>query len=196
MMPDEEPPERRQQSRRRVLLGGMVASADGSITAECVIRNLNERGALIKTDAKFGLDAKLYLIDARLHHVYVARVARLQGETEIALQFHQARSIGAVESPAREFLMPLFLRAKLMQIRILWNHGYSPEEILEETHVDFGLLQLAEGRSDVGIEFNFLLDRLRKILRERQSPLPRSTNETHRDRLASELRPPHGGTGL
>lgn len=161
---DQAPQERRRQARKRVLWGGMIASADGTTTSECVIQNINEAGALIHTPMRLEVDTKVYLLDARTYHAHVASVVRLASDEQVALRFHEFVPLSAAKSPALEFLRPLFLRAKLTQVRVLWNQGFSPEEILDFTHVDRTFLDLTEGHADISIEFSFLLSQLRSIL--------------------------------
>src|SRR5215468_1520627 len=91
---DDLPPmaERRPIPRRRVLLGGVAASEDGAYTLNCLIRDLNEKGARIVVSGRQSLPEELYLVITRDHMAHRARLVWRKGD-EAGLEFVTSEDI-------------------------------------------------------------------------------------------------------
>ncbi len=65
---------RRGGIRRRTFKGGKVAFGDFRFTWDCVVRNVSESGALIRSDHASDIPADFYLFDPAEHTVQRAEV--------------------------------------------------------------------------------------------------------------------------
>jgi hypothetical protein len=71
--------ERRARPRRKVLLSGRLSSATPTLSLECQIRNLSERGALIVSDSVV-LPDNPFLVMVKHAYLHEARIAWRDGD--------------------------------------------------------------------------------------------------------------------
>jgi hypothetical protein len=66
--------------RRRVLKGGKIIFPDGTMVADCVIRNLSVAGARLDVPATLALPHEFKLLDVQTERRYIAKVAWRRGD--------------------------------------------------------------------------------------------------------------------
>jgi hypothetical protein len=101
--------ERRPVARRRVLFGGLTVADLGRNTVSCQIRDLNQNGARIAISPLYNLPQDFYLIIARIHKGYKARLIWRKGD-EAGLAFLKCEDLRAISDPALSYLSQILAR--------------------------------------------------------------------------------------
>jgi PilZ domain-containing protein len=115
--------EQRHLPRKRVLLSGVIADGSGKNAVDCVIRDINVRGAQIQSPMKLQLgEEELFLLNTRNEIAHLATVAWIKSD-RAGLSFVRSYSLEKALPPQLEFLWKLFLDAKFRQISALIERG-------------------------------------------------------------------------
>src|ERR1700748_1015388 len=108
--------DRRGSVRDKVLLGGVAEINDRGSTMDCVVRNLNERGACVEFDSAAKLPAQITLKIARKGRAFLARLIWRQAN-KVGLAFRIMTSDSPV-SDLDERLRRSEIKKRQLQRRI------------------------------------------------------------------------------
>jgi hypothetical protein len=114
--------ERRHLPRKRVLLSGVIADRSGMNAVDCLIRDINVRGAQVQSPMKVQLGEELFLLNTRNETAHLATVAWIKRD-RAGLSFVRSYALEGTLPPRLEFLWKLFLDAKFRQISALIERG-------------------------------------------------------------------------
>ena len=98
--------ERRPKRRNRVLLGGIVASVDGSHSFNCMIRDISPGGARVFPRGQ-QVPSNLYLIHIRDRVAYEATVIWNNGK-DVGVSFTNQFRLAEIVDPTKQFLTRLW----------------------------------------------------------------------------------------
>ena len=98
--------ERNPKRRNRVLLGGVVASVDGSRSFNCMIRDITHSGARLFPRGR-QVPSSLYLIHIRDRVAYEATVTWNNGK-EVGVSFKNQFRLADIADPTKQFLTRLW----------------------------------------------------------------------------------------
>jgi hypothetical protein len=102
------PAERRPARRKKVLLSGTIASADGSKTFDCAIKDLTAEGGRVALRSHSLVENNSYLLNIRDRTAHQFKVA-WRSQTEAGLVFTQTIPLGSALEPGHLFLKQLWL---------------------------------------------------------------------------------------
>jgi len=119
--------EQRHLPRKRVLLSGVIADGSGMNAVDCVIRDINVRGAQVQSPMTLQLGKELFLLNTRNEIAHLATVAWIKSD-RAGLSFVRSYSLEEALPSQLEFLWKLFLDAKFRQISALIERGVSVAE--------------------------------------------------------------------
>ena len=114
--------EQRQMPREKVLLAGVIAERDGQNAIDCMIRDINVRGAQVQLSRSLAIGQELFLLNTRNEIAHLATVAWIKDD-QTGLSFVRSYSLEGDLPPHLEFLWKLFLDAKFRQIGALVECG-------------------------------------------------------------------------
>jgi len=114
--------EQRQLPRKRVLLAGVIADRNGKNAIDCMIRDINVRGAQVQLPREVELGEELILLNTQNENAHLATVAWIKSD-RIGLSFVRGYSLEGSLPPQLEFLWNLFLDAKFRQVGSLIERG-------------------------------------------------------------------------
>jgi hypothetical protein len=101
--PSAAPIDRRRWPRKRVVLRGKVVYNEGAYTADCLIRNLSDRGAYITVDRGVSIPTHVYLIDIRAGLAHAAEVASIRTNA-FGLHFLRTLDLSSLSDPTLKYL--------------------------------------------------------------------------------------------
>jgi len=113
--PRRDPSERRKLPRKEMLSAGVVSRAGGENASDCIILDMNAKGAQIGVSAPLTVGSEVCLLDASNREAYFAKVAWSKSD-RAGLSFFQHHTIGLGLSPKFKFLWKLLLQAKVSEI--------------------------------------------------------------------------------
>lgn len=155
--------ERRSLPRKRVLLSGVIANIDGEYSLDCVIRDINVRGAKIELSETLRINGRLYLLDVHNQVAHLATTAwsasRLHG-----LAFVRSYALAAALSPDLRFLGKLLLEAKLRHVQSLIKRTYPLEQAIGIVGLTTDILERFGELADVDAKSMLLLHQVRESL--------------------------------
>jgi hypothetical protein len=131
--PDSARGNRRAEHRNRCLIGGLAVDPSGAPPLDCVIRNVAPGGAGLDVGADDAVPSELFLINLKHREVAHAALAWRRRD-KAGLTFRHRQSLDALP-PDAAFLTALFARAKLRQIDILLEKGFSLQNSLQRSGV-------------------------------------------------------------
>ncbi len=114
--------EQRQLPRKGVLLAGVIADPDGKNAIDCMIRDINVRGAQIQLPRDLQLGEELLLLNTRNEIAHLATVVWTDAD-RAGLSFVRSYALEGTLPSHLEFLWKLFLDAKFRQIGTLIECG-------------------------------------------------------------------------
>ena len=161
--PDFNPSEQRKLARKTVLFNGILVDVDGKDSSDCVIRDINARGAAISLAKSLPTGAQTILLDTGNRTAHFARVVWSHAG-RFGLLFVRSYPMNTALPPRLVFLWRLLLEANLRQARRAVATGL-PAELaltsigLSREHIH----QMARyARTDRAVRL--LLDRARRLL--------------------------------
>jgi len=92
--------------RRRALLTGKVASRDGSMVVDCVIRDLSEGGARISIPKSVIIPTRVYLVHGKSNSAYEAEITWIKAP-QYGLKFLNVLPLASDLPPHLRFLKKL-----------------------------------------------------------------------------------------
>ena len=157
--------ERRSLRRQRVLLSGVISKANGESASDCVIRDLNTRGAQIECSMQFPLGTQLYLLDTHNGVAYDATVVWTTA-TRAGLEFVRSYAMRSPLPRELTFLERLLLEAKLGQVTRLIGRGIPAKQAITTVGLTEDQLEQLAERAASDEKFELVIRQAKHLLNQ------------------------------
>jgi hypothetical protein len=154
---------RRGLPRKDTLLHGVIVDADGEVPSECVIRDMNVRGAAISHAETLPIGTQVYLLDIANRSVHLSRVIRSSGD-RTGLMFVQSYTMGPGLPPRLKFLWRFLLEGNLRRVERAVAAGTHTGLALRSVGLTEAYLHQMARHASADRKLQGLLHRARRLL--------------------------------
>jgi hypothetical protein len=165
-MPGSDPSERRNPLRKDVFLSGILVDVDGKGSSDCVIRDINGRGAAISLCRTLPTGAQTILLDTGNRMAHFARVVWSNAGSS-GLLFVRSYPMSRALPPRLAFLWRLLLEANLRQAQRAVATGVRADLALASIGLTREQIHHLARYAQTNRGLQQLLDSARRLLRDR-----------------------------